>query len=149
MRQQSGSAQSLGEKPRRKQCARASGNSSTTSKERTKKVGHAGFEWQELQVAHEHKNGQEGSWEAWLRHLVFLSSRNEDWHDCASDLPGKIGLHRLQDLFLCAIWTPGLPPPAHWLQCVHWGTEGSSSLCQVSKPAQLTPDESRSVAALF
>lgn len=45
MRQPSGSALSLREKPRRKQCARASGNSSTTSRERMKKVGHAGFEW--------------------------------------------------------------------------------------------------------
>lgn len=66
-------------------------------------------------------------------HLVFHSSRNEDWYDCASDLPRKIRLHRLQDLFLCAIWAPGLSPPAHWLQCVYWGTEGSNSLCPVSK----------------
>lgn len=48
-RQQSGSAQSLGEKPRRRQCARASGNSSTTSKGRMRKVQPTGFEMRETQ----------------------------------------------------------------------------------------------------
>lgn len=53
MRQQSGSAQSLGEKPRRRQCARASGNSSTTSEGRMRKVQCTGFEPQEAQMGDE------------------------------------------------------------------------------------------------
>lgn len=65
--------------------------------------------------------------------LHFLPSfRDEDWYDCASDMSGKAWLCRLQGLFLCAIWTSGLSPPAHRLRCVYWGAEGSSRLCPVS-----------------
>lgn len=50
MKQLSGSAQSSEERRRKKHCARASGNSSTTSKGRTRKVEHAGFELLEAQM---------------------------------------------------------------------------------------------------
>lgn len=47
-------------------------------------------------------------------------------------MSGKAWLCRLQGLFLCAIWTSGLPPPAHGLRCVYWGAEDSSRLRPVS-----------------
>lgn len=180
-RRQSGSARSLGEKHRRRRCAKASGNSFTTSKGRMRKVQWAGFELQEAQMGDEaklHKRTDELLYTAsslsWsntpmtpLGHSTheialvpafrislhpilqlhsgtvfacssdffffpFLSSRNEDWYDRTCDLPDKICLHRLQDLFLCAIWTPGLPTPAHRLRCVYWRAESSSHLCPVS-----------------
>lgn len=65
------------------------------------------------------------------QHKFSLSSRNEDWYDCASDMPDKIKLHR-QGIFFCATRTSGLTPTAHQLWHVHWRAEGSSHRCPIS-----------------